>query len=326
MSARCASLLVVITLVILALLPGSGDAQELVVYDDFSSGELSLGEPPEEGRWFTFEYVTRFAHRSQLGAQGWPNRIENPLTRHPIYSASNVSSRRRIVGGQLQLQLESAGGSHPDPDVAPGHGRIGVIATDRPFFTGQNIVRATVTPIAAEAPACRGTVESRVGAQLVVRILETWQDFSRRPVFATLSLERSSFGGDRIHAVLSRCRDDAVNWWDRAFVGCAVIQRLRSVSFNRTWTMGSAHTLTIQYQPDSDEPDNSRLLFTVAGGGVASETRVMTRVPPDGQGGRHFDLQVETIPAHCPASGDAPAERVGVTMDARFDNIRVGGQ
>jgi hypothetical protein len=329
MSARCGPRLLGCALGLIALLPVSAQAQALVLYDDFSSGELSLGEPPDPGLWVAFEYLTAFARRSQLGPTGIPNGLQNPLTRHPINSMSNTAARRRIVGGRLQLRLESAGGAHPDPDVVPGQGRIGVTGTQRPFAPARNAVQATVIPMAAAAPACRATGESRVRAQLVMRILETWQPAERRPAFATLSLERSSFGGDRIHAVVSRCRGSAGGFWMSSFAFCPVVQQLGEVVFTRTWTMGSAHTLRIEYMPDSDEPDNSRVLFTVAGGGLGSETRILSRVPADsnpGDLGRHFDLRVETLPANCPATGEAPAERVPVMMDVRFDAVRVGGQ
>jgi hypothetical protein len=324
MSAISSVLLVAVTLVV--MLPAAGGAQSLVMYDNFGSGNLSLGSPPDPGRWLTYEQVTVFATRSEVGASGSPNTVENPVRRHPSFSTSNLSAARRIAGGRLQLQLESAGGTNPDPDIVPGRGRIGVIATNRPFFTPPNIIQATVTPMAAEAPGCRESGDSRVRAQLVTMILESWEPFVRKPVFATLSLERSTFGGDRIHAAITRCRDSAGPFTHD--VACSVIEETRSVTFTRAWTLGASHTLTIRYEPDSDEPDNSRLVFTVSGGGVATESRVMRRVPADVDGGLggDFDLRVEAVPAQCPASGDAPAERLAVSMDARFDNVRVRGE
>ena len=308
----CGAFLMAAALGFLAPLPATG---QTVMYDDFSSGRLALGFPSDGGRWRAYEYAVRGADQDELGPNGSSNRWDDDLVRHPTFSTVNTSALRRIAAGQLQLRLDSAGGTYDDPLVSPGQGRIGVRG-GRIVSPVRNIVQARVTPMAAEVPTCRGTGESRVRAQLVMEILRDGGEAFTAPVFATLSLERSSFGGDRIFGVLSRCR----NWV------CDVIDELRSVVFTRTWTPGSAHTLTIRYQPDNDEPANSRLLFTVAGGGGATEQRVMQNAPSGGDnslGGR-FDLRVETTPANCPASGDAPAERVGVTMDARFDNIRVG--
>jgi hypothetical protein len=310
----------VIALGFLAPAPVTG---QTIVYDDFSSAQLNLGlrwEGSQPEGWRVYEYAVRGADQDELGANGTSNRWDDDLMRHPTFSTVNTSALRRIAGGRLQLRLESAGGTYDDPLVAPGHGRIGATGGRRVSVV-RNIVQARVTPMTAEVPTCRGTGESRVRAQLVMEILSSGEEpfgdaFATAPVFATLSLERSSFGGDRITGVLSRCRNR----------DCDVIEELRSVVFTRTWTPGSAHTLTIRYQPDNDEPANSRLLFTVGGGGVATEQRVMRNAPSGGDNslGRLFDLRVETMPANCPASGSAPAERVGVTMDARFDNVRVG--
>src|SRR5688572_17167773 len=223
----------------------------LFPYDDFSSGDI------EGGRWLGYAHTVRFADLTQIDG-GWNNQVENPAIRHPRFSTSNATVVRRVVGSQLQLQIESRGGTHPDPNVAPGHGRLGVSGGG-----SRNIVQARVTPMAAASPACRTTGESRVRAQLVADLLGTDPGYGgpdRTDVFATLSLDRSSFGGDQIYAVVSRCRD-----WT-----CNVAEDIDWIVFSRAWTLGRAHTLTIRH-----EPENSRVVFTVAGGGVAAETRVL---------------------------------------------------
>jgi hypothetical protein len=283
------------------LWPLPATAQVLSTFDSFSSAQL------DGALWAGYSHTVRFADLLQI-AEGWNNQVENPLTRHPRFSTFNASSFRRIVGGQLQLQLDSLGGTHSNPNVAPGHGRLGVSAR-----TGsRHVVQAKVTPMAAEAPACRTTGESRVRAQLVADVLASDQGYRgyEGSIFATLSLDRSSFGGDRIYAVLSRCRDYL----------CNVADDIDWIIFNRGWTLGSAHTLTIRHQPE-----NTRLLFTVAGGGVASETRVLRSQPLSDRTfvAYGFGLRVETTPANCPAARNAPAERIGVTMDARFDDVRI---
>jgi hypothetical protein len=273
-------------------------AQALSTFDEFSSAEI------DGSRWAGYTNTVRFADLVEL-EDGWNNAVENPAVRHPRFSTFNSTSLRRIVGGQLQLQLDSVGGVHPDPNVAPGHGRIGVVGRQ----SSQHIVQARVTPMVAVAPGCRTTGESRVRAQVVAH-LQTNSN-GGGSVFATLSLDRSSFGGDRIYAVVSRCRD-----WN-----CAVAEDIDWVIFSRAWTLGAAHTLTIRHQPE-----NNRVVFTVAGGAVAAESRTLNSVPPSEftEIASWFGLRVETTPANCPADGSTPAERIGVTMDARFDNVRVG--
>jgi hypothetical protein len=289
---RCSSLLVAIVLGCVTPLPTS--AQTVSTFDDFSSAEL------DGTRWRGSEGTVRYASPAQLASgrrQG-----ENPLTLHPSFSTYNTGANRRIVGGQLQLQLDSVGGLHPNPDVAPGYGYITASGRASTRF----VIQVKMTPMAAEAPACRATGESRVRSQLALSLLGD----PAGAVFATLSLERSSFGGDRIIAVLRRCSSD----------DCPVIEELGSVVFNRTWSLGRAHTLTVR-----QHPTNGSVGFTVAGGGGATETRVLRFAPvPEGTYvWSEFDMRVETTPANCPASGDAPAQRVEVTMDSRFDDVRV---
>src|SRR5688572_3646465 len=166
------------------LWPLPATAQVLSTFDSFSSAQL------DGALWAGYSHTVRFADLVQIGG-GWNNQVENPSTRHPRFSTSNASSFRRIVGGQLQLQLDSLGGTHANPNVAPGHGRIGVSAR-----TGsRHVVQTKVTPMAAEAPGCRATGESRARAQLVVDVSVTDQAYvDEGNVFATLSLDRSSFG------------------------------------------------------------------------------------------------------------------------------------
>ena len=131
-------------------------------------------------------------------------------------------------------------------------------------------------------------------------------------VFARLVLERSSFAGDRIYAVLSRCRG---GW------ACALAEDLARVEFNRAWMLGQAHTLTIRHQPAT-----GTVVFGVMGGGLPAETRTLRQpVPDDTSAISGFGLQVDTVPANCPESAEAPAQRLEVSMDARFDNVRVAG-
>ncbi len=168
-------------------------------------------------------------------------------------------------------------------------------------------LQARVTVAAAETQPCRSTGESRARAQLYADIV---RDSDSRLMFVTLSLERSSFGGDRIVAALSRCLDSS---------DCLAAEDLDSVVFTRSWTPGSVHTLTVTHQPAND-----RVVFVVGGGGVAAESRSLSYPPTSDVGFfQNVALRVENSPASCPADGSTPSERVEVTMDARFDNVRL---
>lgn len=288
----CGPLLLAVAVGFLSPLPAT--AQTLSTYDDFTSEEI------DGGRWAGIEHVLRYG----TPAGGWSNEIENQWTHHPEFSIVNTLVDRGIAGGQLRLQLSTRGGTHGNT-MAPGHGRLALRSRSVQDFVTR--VQAKVTVMAAEPRPCRSTGESRTRAQLYVEVVS---NTSTEPVvFATLSLQRSSFGGDRIVAVLSRCRDQ----------GCLVAEDLDWVVFTRSWTLRGAHTLTITHQAA-----NARVLFSVAGGGVAAESRTLRYSPlPEDVPGRDFALRVENSPSNCPAGGGAPSERVGVTMDARFDNVRV---
>lgn len=267
-------------------------AQALTTYDDFTSEQL------DPDLWAGMRYTVPYG--SVEG--GWINGPESQWAHHPEFSVVNTLVDRRTVGGRLRLQLSTSGGTH-DNTMAPGHGRLAV----RGRADVVTRVQSRVTVMAADAQPCRSTGESRTRAQVYLELVRDGGDDTL--LFATLSLQRSSFGGDRIVAVLSRCRDD----------NCSVAEDLDWVVFNRPWTVRSAHTLTLTHQPAND-----RVVFSVSGGGLSGESRTLRYSPPPSEfwlSGR-FSLRVENSPSNCPADGAAPSERVDVTMDARFDNVR----
>jgi hypothetical protein len=281
------------------LLPLPVAAQTLATYDAFSSATM------DGGRWVGVEYGVRYGSLTT----GWRNGRENPLTRHASFSVVNTVVGRQIVGGQLQLRLTTSGGTHSSSQ-APGLGRLVLRSRNDALRDDLTRLQAAVTVMAADAQPCRSTGNSRARAQLfadIARDASTGVDTGK--IFATLSLQRTSFDTDRIVAVLSRCLD----------ASCNTAADLDWVVFTRSWTPGIAHTLGLIHQAA-----NNRVLFSVSGGGVAVETRALSYTPPAERWlGRRFELRVETAPATCPAVTGAPAERVDVTMDARFDTVRV---
>src|SRR5688500_15257495 len=106
-------LLLAISLGLSAPLPVT--AQGLSTFDDFSSNRI------DGSRWRGFTYTVPF-RTGDPDPDSSNNTVENPLQRHPRLSTVNATSRRAVVGGQLRLQLESAGGTHPDAGVTPGEG------------------------------------------------------------------------------------------------------------------------------------------------------------------------------------------------------------
>jgi hypothetical protein len=289
----------VLAIAVALLLPLPAAAQALATYDSFSSATI------DGGRWVGVEYGVRYGSL----ATGWRNGREDPLTHHASFSVVNTDVRRLLVAGQLQLRLMTSGGTH-STSQAPGLGRVVLRSRNDALRDDLTRVQAAVTVMAADAQPCRSTGNSRARAQLladIARDASTGVDTGK--IFATFSLQRTSFDTDRIVAVLSRCLDGS----------CNTAADVDWVVFTRSWTTGIAHTLALIHQTA-----NNRVLFSVAGGGVAAETRALSYTPPaDRAIGRRFELRVENAPATCPAAAGAPAERVDVTMDARFDTVQV---
>lgn len=296
----CVSLLFALGAALLT--PLSLSAQTLSTFDTFTSEEI------DGARWAGIEHVIGYGN----APGGWINASESQWSQHPEFSIVNTAVDRRVVGGQLRLQLSTRGGTH-DNTLAPGHGRLAL--RSRSVLDSVTRAQASITVMTAEPRPCRSTGESRARAQLYLDVV---RDTGDRPVvFATLSLQRSSFGGDRIVAVLSRCRDVPAS---PPGGGCLVAEDVDWIVFNRSWTLRSAHSLMITHQPATD-----RVVFSVSGGGVPAESRTL-RYPTPSDGtlvGEGFALRVENSPSNCPAAGGSPSERVEVTMDARFDNVRV---
>jgi hypothetical protein len=243
-----------------------------------------FGAPRIDGtRWVGFADTVRFRLRPDGESNTWSNEAENPLTRHPRRSTANVTANRASSMASCSCSSTLSAAQIRTP-------------TSR---------RGTVTPVAAHAPPCRAVGESEVRAVVSASIVGGGE-----AILARLVLERSSFGGDRIYGVLRRCPGDGQ---------CAVVEDFDRVAFNRAWTLRDAHTLTIRH-----DAANGRVVFVVAGGGAETESRVLRPPAPDSTVViTGFGLRVETVPANCPVSAEAPAERVQVTMDARFDDVRV---
>jgi hypothetical protein len=290
---RLLGLLLALAAVVLAPLPLA--AQTLATYDTFEDESI------DPRRWTVLEHTIRYG--SPPG--GWSNAIERERERHPEFSVVNTLVDRRIVSGQLRLHLRTRGGIH-DNTMAPGHGRLAVRPTSHSLSDAVTRLQARVTVVAAEAQPCRAIGASRTRAQLYAELFG--DNGSQRMVFATLSLQRSSFGADQIVAVLSRC----------TAADCAVAEDIDWVVFSRSWVPGSAHTLTISHRPA-----DARVQFSVGGGGAAESRTLRYSPPPESVRGTAVGLRVENSPSNCPAGGGAPSERVRVTMDARFDNVRL---
>ncbi|MBI1735035.1 MAG: hypothetical protein HYR51_07675 [Candidatus Rokubacteria bacterium] len=274
-------------------------AQTLALHDDFSAATI------DGSRWTAYEYVARYVRTATLDG-GWAHSSEDMATSNPALSVVNAHALVRIVSGQVRLALTTHG-AREGAGLAQGNGRLGL----RTFgAAGLTRMRAKVTVTASTVEPC-DEQPSRSRAQLLAHFFgdgDPAEPITQRDVFATLSLQRHTFTGDRIVGVVSRCRDFA----------CTVADDLGFVEFARSWARGAAHVLTLTHQPD-----RSRFVFTVSGGGAPAETRAVPYTVPvsfDAPRSRIRDLLVEASPAAC-ASPDGAVPRPAVTMDARFDDV-----
>lgn len=268
--------------------PAAG-AQTLTLYDDFSAERIG---------WSVSDYVTRRWRVSTLG-DGWGQGAEDMALSDPAVSVVNEEVVAEIVSGRLRLALRTYG-ARETPGVAEGRGRLSAITGSAPLRR----MRAEVTVVAADVEPC-GEQPSRTRAQILAHFLS---DGGEDDIFASLSLERHSALGDRIVAVVSRCRS----------VLCTIVDDLGWITFTRPWAPGAVHVLTIAHRADQHE-----FGFTVSGGGMPAETRAVTYpAPADPQApwSAARELRVENSPGVC-ASDDGAVPRPAVRMDARFDDV-----
>ena len=286
---------ILLTITLVASAPGRAPGQTLATYDDFAAPGI------DKHRWRGFEHVTAYT-RAETLAGGWQNWVEDEATSDPTLSVANERAVREVVSGALRLALTSHGAASAS-GIVPGVGRLGM----RMRHADPAIARlqARVTVAAATVDAC-GTEGGRARAQVLAHFFNDGSG----DVFASLSLERHTFAGDRVVAVVSRCRG----------ASCRTAEDLAFVVFGRAWTPGVAHVLTITHQPD-----RNRFVFTVSGGGQTAETRALAYpavTSPQAPELPIRDLRVENAPAFCqPSTGGIT--RAGITMDARFDTVRI---
>lgn len=276
---------------VLPVAPPSTDAQTLALYDDFSAPGI------DGNRWRLYDHVTRYARTAPLDG-GWAQGAEDLAMSRPDRSIVNAHVDASVTGGRLRLALTTHGAREVS-GLAQGRGHLGASAS----ISGVERMRAKVTVSATTVEPC-GEHGSRSRAQILAHFFSE----AERDVFASLSLERETSAGNRIVAVVSRCRNSR----------CTVVDDLGFVVFTRSWSVGATHVLTIRH-----DRERNRFVFTVAGDGVPAETRAIAHpVPasfePPVLGIR--DLRVENSPAAC-ASTDGDVPRPEVTMDALFDNV-----
>jgi hypothetical protein len=304
-------------------------AQSLGLYDNFSSGEI------DPLRWRGYEY--RIGSTVNGSTPGSP--LHGGTNDIPVYGVHDVTyapsaaldSVRRVVNGQAQIALTAynQGSSPPPGQMWPtGKGRSG-LRLNRPSLADHSPVVMTFRAAVTMAGVSMVPPDSGVscGAHTAARAQvfghffndgsSTGPEDLTGDILAAVSLERrleqNEFNGpwvvrDLAEARVGRCRNakcEHISW--------------QATPFTRTWTVGTAHVLTINWRPGSDA-----FTFTLGGGGVAAESLTVPYTsadvtPPRGYA---YDLRVEAHPTRChDANNLHPPQRVSV--DARFDNVHL---
>jgi hypothetical protein len=297
--------------------PSAG--QTFGLYDDFSSGPL------DPQRWLGYEYtVGKYESRAEhyYGTPDWGEFPTDP---------TNLTSMRRVVGGQAQIALTSYRGSSGALYGYGAKARSGLrvnheaLADHRPAVTA---FRATVTVIRASVPTvppemvCYYSDVGKARAELVGHFFNdgtsTGPDDLTGDIFALVGLGRrveSSDSGEVVRNVvefgLGRCNNADCS---RVRGGSA------SLTFARDWTIGVPYVVSIVWQPASNA-----LVFTVDGGGT-TESHTLTYAYDDQTivRGYAYDLRVETRPRRCYTQYGAPYQvPQEVSIDARFDEVQL---
>ncbi|MBI1733617.1 MAG: hypothetical protein HYR51_00440 [Candidatus Rokubacteria bacterium] len=266
--------------------------------------------------------------------QGLASNGEEFATGDPAFAAVNTRSAVGVGGGALRLFLVTHGAA-AKRGVAPANGRLG--AGTWAYGEGATVhaVRAHLRVADVVVESC-GADESRSRAQIVAYVGSSYWD--EQPLVASLSLERRGASGDRVIAVVSRCRDRL----------CSIADDVDWVVFARSWAIGVNHVLTIRHEPDARRfvftvylprefarswatgvphrlaitwlPAESRVRFAVSGGDGAGETRGIpyTSVPVRAVG-YVYELRVQSFGGSCWST----YRPFRMTTDARFDNVRI---
>lgn len=310
MSTRRIAAALIVVAALASATPAAG--QSLGVYDSFTSAEL------DARRWRGYEYLiggTDARNRALLGGDS----DGGDYTGASLFGPDSINEgRRRVVGGQAQIAQTSSNRGGLSGDYSHGKARAGLrmnhpaLADHSPLVT---TLRASVTVagVAVEPPddgeGCwwQNSARAQVFGHFFNDGTSTGPGDQTGDVFALVSLERrveGSVARNVVEAQVGRCGS----------AGCRVSST--SVLFTRSWTVGAAHVVTINWRPAMNA-----FKFTVSGGGLPAESRTMSytmadSAPPRGYA---YDLRVETQPGVCFVDDQTVWQTVSI--DARFDDV-----
>lgn len=306
---RAARLALLLAAVALTLWPAAAAPQGLVVYDDFSSGEI------DPTRWTGYDHRISYTRQRAKPYNG--NRDDVVSSDVPdSFTAYNEEAIQQVVDGQAQIALTTVGPNFRDSDFTAGFGRSGLRVNHLALADGAPPVtrmQATVTVGAVSVDLCGGRDPAREGGSAEIFGHFFNDGSSTGPadltgdVVVSLGRRGGSSGGVFV-GVIGRCLTADCGW----------IGSLGSVQFTRPAALGVAYTLTITWQPTVNA-----FQFAVSGAGAPIESHRATYPVADSAPARGYayDLRVANFPITCWGPPESRfMERWSI--DARFDNVR----
>jgi hypothetical protein len=269
---RLAALVIFFPGILVVTLAGIGQAQ-LVLYDNFDSG------PIDPAKW----------HGSQ---------------NQPGPSAPMTETIRRIVTGQLQLQVVNYGETTSDVGTAP----LGIQALRVNDPSSVTAMQAKVVVQSAVAQACAANAStSQIRAGIFGSFFNdgssTGPDDETGNVRVLFELRQQSGGTRTIRASITRCDDP----------GCDNSTNIDSHTFTQRWELGVARTLKLEWDAANDEFD---LTVNPAAAGTETVSLSYSGISDaDPPASDRKELRVQGLPVNCTAA------RRRTSITARFDNV-----
>jgi hypothetical protein len=219
---------------------------------------------------------------------------------------------RRIVNGQAQLLLRTAGSNASDSGFLNASNRLRI--SHRALIDGIpriTMMEGRVTVFGAGVATCAANpTPTHARAQVIGAFFNDGTGNNRAgdrtsDVFASLQKTMSSVGGNHLDAFVLRCTDPA----------CSTTASVVTAggAFTRSWVLGQPDTMNITWNSAANN-----FAFTVSGTS-GNETVTLSYTVPDTASPKRFfnDFSNSFALASCTAGA------VSAFLDTRIDNVRL---
>jgi hypothetical protein len=284
------------------------NSQTMGLYDDFSSGAI------DRVRWAGYQYNVGPSENADFyGENDWGGGLEF----RPIDGAST----RRAVGGQVQIALVSEEGP-------AGKARNGLRINHPALLDHVPRIRslqATViiadVSVPASIPGCTRTTFGRAGAHIFGHFgndnVDNFDGGLTGDIFASLALVRRVERAPGVPASVRNVVEITTGRCNNS--DCRYVDFGAPHVLSFAWQPGIPYVLTIAWNA---QPAPGAFTFTAAGGGDSESHTVATTIVERAHA-HAFDLRVENQPVSCRNSNNTDSFTGRVSIDARFDDVRI---